>query len=188
MQRKYKIKIPLTYNNFELKNIDPKSTSEFRIEISGDVKEKIQSDEKIAVSLYNIFEKDESTPEPFIMCEIEGIISNTEDAAIKIADKILNKNLLSRVKQVLSDAADIGRAQKLLNMLKWMGITDFERFGQKISIDLDLLKNLILLRNKTFHGVSQNSENEIEYLKAVETLLYIGEKIINFLRKNPNRT
>lgn len=96
--------------------------------------------------------------------------------------------IVSILKNNLIKASDIGRIKKLKNILKWMGIERYNRFGHNDPIDENLLSNIIKLRNKSFHGTKENaSYANKEYAKAVELLLYIGEKILEFLLNNPNQ-
>lgn len=47
------------------------------------------------------------------------------------------------------------------------------------------MSDIIKLRNKSFHGTKENADAvERKYADAVEVLLYIDEKIIDFLMKN----
>ncbi len=94
-----------------------------------------------------------------------------------------DKDVLGEVKKALSRRTDIGRAQKLLNILNWMGIDKFERFGEEKEIDKKMLDDAIDLRNRSFHGGQERAEEvEQEYKRNVENLLYIDEKIIEFVR------
>ena len=93
------------------------------------------------------------------------------------------ENLLSRINGTLTEATDIGRAQKLLNILEWMGIKSYRRFGEEKSVNKKLLQNLIDLRNKTFHSGLTTVSNDIsQYGESVEVLFYIDEMIIDFMR------
>lgn len=97
-----------------------------------------------------------------------------------------NKRLkiVSILKNNLVKVSDIGRVEKLENILKWMGIETYRRFGSDKPIDKKLLSELTTLRNKSFHGTKENAaDTEKKYADAVEVLLYICEKILDFLMK-----
>ena len=65
-----------------------------------------------------------------------------------------------------------------------MGIETYRQFGSDKPIDKKLLSELTKLRNKSFHGTKENAaDTEKKYADAVEVLLYIGEKILDFLMK-----
>ncbi|SFP39515.1 hypothetical protein SAMN04487928_101230 [Butyrivibrio proteoclasticus] len=92
--------------------------------------------------------------------------------------------IVSSVKDLLLKMNDTGRAQKLLNILDWMGIKKYRRFGDDSTIDKNLLDEIIGVRNKSFHGAAEKeSEAERKYGNAVEKLLYINEQIIEYVRK-----
>lgn len=105
---------------------------------------------------------------------IEGIEKQIDT---KKRDKII-----SILKNDLIKVNDIGRIGKLENILKWMGIEKYKQFGADKPIDKKLLSDIIKLRNKSFHGTKENAEDvEKKYADAVEVLLYIAEKILDFL-------
>lgn len=113
--------------------------------------------------------------------DIENIIDYLKEN-INFSNK---ENLLSRINKSLIDATDIGRAQKLLNILEWMGIKSYKKYKEEIFIDKRLIQSLIDLRNKTFHGaIKEKLENINEYKNAVGSLFYIDEMIIDFMKNN----
>ena len=66
-----------------------------------------------------------------------------------------------------------------------MGIEKYKQFGYDKTIDKKLLSDITKLRNKSFHGTKENTDDaEKKYADAVEVLLYIDEKIIDFLMKS----
>lgn len=80
---------------------------------------------------------------------------------------------------------DIGRVRKLENILRWMGIEKYKYFGADNAVNKELLSSIIKLRNKSFHGTKEKSEDvEGKYANAVEELLYIDEKILDFVMKD----
>lgn len=112
-----------------------------------------------------------------------NIIKTSVEKQIEF-DKNKMSSILSLLISVLKRATDIGRADKLLNILDWMGIESYNRFGIKVMIDRKLLDAIIKLRNKSFHGTGENpKEAAREYSGAVEKLFYINEQIINFVMK-----
>ncbi|SEQ64762.1 hypothetical protein [Butyrivibrio sp. TB] len=111
--------------------------------------------------------------------EVENIIK-TIDKEISPEKK---KNILSGVKKCLLQMNDTGRAQKLLNILKWMNIKKYSRFGKDTVIDKKMIEGIIKVRNKSFHGTVESEEACKTYRDAVEKLLYINEKIIEYVRQ-----
>lgn len=113
--------------------------------------------------------------------EVDTFIAGAENLIdTKVWDKI--KSLL---KDKLTNVSDIGRVEKLENILKWMGIEEYKRFGSDKAIDKKLLSRIIKLRNKSFHGTKENLEDvDGKYADAVEKLFYIDEKILNFVMKD----
>ena len=77
----------------------------------------------------------------------------------------------------------IGRAKKLKNILQWMGIESYSYRGSSQLITTKMLEKIIKVRNKTFHGTKESEEiiNK-NYAEIVEKLLYIDERIIDFVK------
>lgn len=112
--------------------------------------------------------------------EVDMVIAEVE----KQIDAKNREKIISLLKADLMKANDIGRIGKLENILKWMGIREYRQFGLNKAIDKKLLAGITKLRNKSFHGTKENAEDvEKEYANAVEILLYIDEKILDFLMK-----
>lgn len=102
--------------------------------------------------------------------------------------KILKDNVLSRIKDTLLAINDIGRNKKLLNILHHMEIKSFRRGGETVIVDEKLIQGLTQLRNRSFHGNSGETEEDIsEYKRAVEQMLYINEKIIYYVNEQEKR-
>ena len=96
-----------------------------------------------------------------------------------------DEDIRSETKKALRQKTDIGRKEKILNILHWMGIETFERFGEVNIIDIDIIDEFVKIRNKAFHGGEEKAEDvEERYRIAVEKLLYINEKIIEFVRNH----
>lgn len=93
------------------------------------------------------------------------------------------KKALSLLKSGLLKCTTIGRAKKLKNILQWMGIEDYSCCGSSQVITTKMLEKIIKVRNKTFHGTKDSEEiiNK-KYTEIVEMLLYIDERIIDFVK------
>lgn len=113
--------------------------------------------------------------------QVQAIVDNiTFENDFKDRGKIKSM-LISNLKKV----NDIGRTLKLLNILNWMGITVVYQAGRKIQIDKNILDAIIKLRNKSFHGSTEDiNEMEKAYSDAVEKLFYISEQILEYTIKN----
>ncbi len=98
------------------------------------------------------------------------------------------KDVLSGIKNSLLKMNDTGRVQKLLNILNWMKIEKYKRFGKDSLIDKKMLKEIIEIRNKSFHGTLENKDAAAKYIDAVEKLFYINEQIIEFVRQLKHQT
>lgn len=113
--------------------------------------------------------------------EVDMVIVKME----KQIDAKKREKIISILKNELMKVNDIGRVGKLENILKWMGIEKYKQFGYDKTIDKKLLSDITKLRNKSFHGTKENTDDaEKKYADAVEVLLYIDEKIIDFLMKS----
>lgn len=109
-----------------------------------------------------------------LITKIKGLIDATKRERItsSLKDKLIRLN-------------DTGREGKLENILKWMGIEKYNHFGVEKAVDKKMLSDITKLRNKSFHGTKENLRNvEREYADAVEKLLYIDEKILDFVMRN----
>lgn len=113
--------------------------------------------------------------------EVDMVIAGIE----KQIDAKKRERIISILKNDLIRVNDIGRIEKLENILKWMGIEEYKQFGSNKAIDKKLLADITKLRNKSFHGTKEKAEDvEKKYADAVELLLYIDEKILDFLMNN----
>ena len=96
--------------------------------------------------------------------------------------------VLSVLNNVLLKVDNIGRAKKLENILQWMGIKEYSYHDTNLLIDKKLLEVIIKVRNKSFHGTKESEEEVCKiYTDAVEKLLYIDEKILEFVRISSRR-
>lgn len=112
--------------------------------------------------------------------EIDNLINSLEEKMKNVGHNKETKTVLSRVKKTLDDSTNIGRTQKLLNILHWMGIEKLGRHFSDILIDKKLLDSLTTLRNKSFHGTN---EAEQKYRDANEKLFYICDQILRYVEK-----
>ena len=129
------------------------------------------------------FEEFNSSKKLLSKDEVDGILLHIETCI----EKSKRERILSSLKDGLMKVSDIGRARKLENILKWMGIEDYDHHGQKQIINKNLLEELIAVRNKSFHGTIENEdETNKKYSHAVEKLLYIDEMILDFVRNKRN--
>lgn len=112
---------------------------------------------------------------------VQSIINN-----IVFSDELKDKDKIkSMLTSNLKKANDIGRTLKLLNILKWMGITTVNQVGRDIPIDKNILDVIIKLRNKSFHGSTEDiAETENAYSDAVTKLFYIDEQILDYVISN----
>ena len=116
---------------------------------------------------------------------IKELDSRPKDDKEKMSD---GKYVLSRITESLKSTNDTGRNKKLLNILDWMGIREFMQGGNKIIIDEKLIQSLTGLRNKSFHGTAESEKALGKYRDAVEKLMYINEKILDFVRVEEKNT
>lgn len=115
----------------------------------------------------------------------QNIIKTMKDGKDAGSERTDNKaNLLSLIKKNLTEANDIGRNKKLLNILHWMKIDYFQQGGKRTLVDEVLIRELTQLRNKSFHGTAEDNDADSQYRNAVEKLMYIGELILDFVRKH----
>lgn len=133
----------------------------------------------------------------------------------KLKDELKDKhsgealnNIVSRVQKTLTDSTNIGRIDKLQNILIAMGITQYKDGIKMTAIDKKLLKHITTLRNKSFHGTAvkgasqtgqttstigtagtagtNDADSDREYSNAVVTLLSICEQILAFVESGKN--
>lgn len=96
------------------------------------------------------------------------------------------QRLFGSLQASMSKITDIGREEKLLRILKNMGITFYKCFFEEIPIDKCLLVEITNLRNKSFHGGigKEDHEPQITCEKAVLILFSICEEIIVYMVKH----
>lgn len=124
------------------------------------------------------YEEHNGSSRLFLDEEVNEII---EEMQKKIINDKRNKTV-SVVKNSLMKVFNIGRVEKLNNILKWMCIEKYRQIGQDKLIDQGQLATLIKLRNKSFHGTKEKAEDvEKKYADAVDLLLYICNEILDFL-------
>lgn len=85
----------------------------------------------------------------------------------------------SALKQKLSDMTDIGRKEKLVNILHEMGIEKISDCGTEFEIDTKVVGEIIKLRNECYHGdYNEHEKSGADIDLAVTRLMYICERII----------
>lgn len=90
--------------------------------------------------------------------------------------------LESAILQRVKDITDIGREQKLVNILRGMGIHAFEEWGNVIEIQREDIRQIIRKRNDFFHGICKSREKEgISVERAVARLMGICPGIIAYV-------
>lgn len=104
-----------------------------------------------------------------------------------ILDNRQKQNRLeTMVLQCIGKATDIGRDQKLVNILQGMNIREFHICDRAVRIDNDLIGKLRKKRNTAFHGAEETEEkNGISDQEAVTCLMYICPEIIEFIAEHP---
>ena len=110
---------------------------------------------------------------------VDEILQEIKGKLHSEADK--SKQIMSTLKGNLSRMTDIGRAQKLANILNRLKICNLKECGNEVAIDKRSMQKLIDLRNHYFHGDS-GMENE-KLLKidiAVAELLEICLRVIQY--------
>lgn len=113
--------------------------------------------------------------------EVDKILTEMK----RLIDAEKREKILSSLKNSLLRLNDTGREGKLENILKWMDIKTYKHLGAEKTIDKKMLSEITKLRNKSFHGTKENLRDvEREYANAVEKLLYIDEKILDFVMKD----
>lgn len=90
--------------------------------------------------------------------------------------------VLDAICKRLKELTNIGREEKLLNILHWMNISSFSVKGLECAITKEMLKGFTALRSKSYHGdLESGKKKEEDYKQAVEKLFVIDEMIIDYL-------
>lgn len=113
--------------------------------------------------------------------EITSIIDTLEKCP-ELADRERRDRLCSSVKQMLGNMTNIGRKEKLVQILWNMDIVEIKNCGTMFSIDAKTIGEIIELRNKFYHGDRQENDKK-KYIGidlAVTRLMYICERIIKW--------
>ena len=113
---------------------------------------------------------------------ISKIEDNVKNLILGDTDNKNNTKIIARLKQTLSELTDINRVEKIINILNWMEIHSIELVSNEIDIDKSLINNLIILRNKSYHGDKDNFVDR-NFVSYVLKLMLICEQIISFLKK-----
>lgn len=93
------------------------------------------------------------------------------------------EKLVSKIGQFMTDTTNIGRIDKLRNIINWLGIDKLQIINKEVAITNKFLNEIVKLRNKSFHGL--RDEKDI-YRKEVVNLFYLCEKIIEAVEKREN--
>lgn len=120
-------------------------------------------------------------------CEIhysahdESIKMFTDEERNNIQDFFTNSindgdKKFKRINQPLTEATNIGREQKQLNILKWMGINTYQFDGSQIT--KKHLERLRRLRGKLYHG---NREDDQSLKECLQELFDIDIQIVRFI-------
>lgn len=101
------------------------------------------------------------------------------------ADKNKRERAKSAVCQKMSQTTDIGRDEKLVNILHSMGIVEFGAGTGKIPVDRGHMSAITKKRNTFFHGSLSREKGQITVEEAVTWLMYICPEIIRYVMENP---
>ena len=117
----------------------------------------------------------------------EYYIALVENAVHKTfsADKNKRERAKSGVCQKMSQTTDIGRDEKLVNILHSMGIVEFGAGTGKIPVDRGHMSAITKKRNTFFHGNLSRKKGQITVEEAVTWLMYICPEIIRYVMENP---
>ena len=110
-----------------------------------------------------------------ILSKIEPLLPSNKNEKKKVKD---------RLKDNLGQLTDIGRSEKLANILLSMGIHEYTGSNGQIAVERENLQLLINLRNHNFHGGGSGNKGKKKGLaieEAVVQLLSICEKIIEYI-------
>ena len=92
-----------------------------------------------------------------IKLKLDGIIFEELEKQTEEIKNSKNK-LITRIGQVLGEITDLNRVEKIINILKYMGINSIEFLLNPVEINKDLIQELINLRNKSYHGDKNKDE------------------------------
>lgn len=111
--------------------------------------------------------------------EINEIIAVVKS---KLCENEKKEAIVSSIKERIGRITDIGRAQKLANILTHMNLNQIKFDGNLINIDKKIMQRLIDLRNKKFHGgVSGGDKKHISVENAVAQLMEICTHILQYM-------
>lgn len=106
------------------------------------------------------------------------VLDELPDVESAVKNRVINS-----VKGNLIKMTDIGRAEKLVNILHGMGIDEIKAGAEAIRVDKKLVQSLIDLRNRSYHGgVSYEGKKYISVEWAVVQLMEICQNIIQYVR------
>ena len=117
----------------------------------------------------------------FLLKYIKALVKSCDlEKAQKIAQDVVVALDDSQVSGALARAENIGRADKLKNILQYMKIEKLKIHDHEIEVNRAFLQKMIALRNKTFHGEGKDLQ---EYIQAGPKMLYLCEMILEAVRK-----
>lgn len=116
------------------------------------------------------------------------LIESEISSMLKVLDELpdvesaVKNRVINSVKGNLIKMTDIGRAEKLVNILHGMGIDEIKAGAEAIHVDKKLVQSLIDLRNRSYHGgVSYEGKKYISVEWAVVQLMEICQNIIQYV-------
>lgn len=123
------------------------------------------------------------------MAKAKPLLFETEIfSMLKVLDELpdvesaVKNRVINSVKGNLIKMTDIGRAEKLVNILHGMGIDEIKAGAEAIRVDKKLVQSLIDLRNRSYHGgVSYEGKKYISMEWAVVQLMEICQNIIQYV-------
>ena len=112
--------------------------------------------------------------------EILSILKAMDE--LQDVNSAVKSRVIDSVKGNLSRMTDIGRAQKLANILNGMGINEIKVGAETVCVDKNMVQALIDLRNRSYHGgVAHEGKKYIPIEKAVVQLMEICQNIILYI-------
>lgn len=152
--------------------------------------------EALTSKFFHLFSIIEYVEKNFIqLAECKKIFKMEDKQLVREAFKKIDlpkdkrNRLCSFVMSSMGRATDIGREEKLVNILHNMGVSQFRECGTQFAVDRKTIGELIGLRNSFYHGGGKNAEDvkkQIDVETAVARLMYICERIIVYVSRTVN--
>lgn len=117
--------------------------------------------------------------------EVKEIVVHVSDLKIKSDSKIMQR-ITDALRNSLTQMTDYGRVDKLVNILKNMGINEIICLTEKVAVDKTVVSQIIKLRNCLFHGDFDESRENTgkETQSVIEKLFIICGMIIEWVADN----